>query len=148
MSYPLKGTVGKDPIAANKYTFLVDGSPLIVTAVSSMEEEIPSVTLPDGTTASSGRTEPTEFTVDVPNHHNQEIVYFNAWWAAAKEPVLPTAYRPVVIEKRSSQGTIVRVSNLFGVWVNKREEAEVSMEDGETMTVTRYTCKVDDATHS
>ncbi len=148
MPYPLKGTIGKDPVVANKYTFLVDGTPYVVSAISALEEEIPAVALPDGTTASSGRTESTEFTVDVPNHHEIEIGFFNTWWESCKEPVLPTAYKSVIIEKRSSQGDIVRVTNCFGSWLNKREEAEVSMEDGETMTVTRYTVKVDIAFHS
>jgi hypothetical protein len=148
MSYPLKGIINKDPIVANKFTFIVDGSPLIVTAISALEEEIPSVTLPDGTTASSGRTESTEFTVDVPNHHDEEIEFFNAWWATCQEPVAPNAYKPVVIEKRSSQGEVVRVTTILGSHLSKREEAEMSMEDGETMTVTRFTLKVDMAFHS
>lgn len=148
MPYPLKGIIGKDPISSNKFTFLVDGLPLVVTAVSSMEEEIPSVTLPDGTSASSGRTDATDFTVDVPNHHQEEIDFFNTWWNSCQEPVLPTAYKSVIIEMRSTQGALVRVTNIFGAWLSGRESAELSMEDGETMTLTRYTVMVDTAFHS
>lgn len=148
MPYPLKGIIGKDPIASNKYTFLVDGVPMVVTNVSAIEEEIPTVTLPDGTTASSGRTEATEFTVDVPNHHETEIDFFNLWWVSGQEPVLPTAYKSVIIEMRSSQGEIVRTINVFGAWLSARESAELTMEDGETMTVTRFTVKVDIAFHT
>jgi len=148
MPYPIKGTIGKDPVVSNKYTFLIDGVPLLVTAISSIEEEIPGVALPDGTTASSGRTESTEFTVDVPNHHNTEIDFFNSWWIQCQEPVSPTAYKAAIIEKRSSQGEISRTTNIFGSWISKREDAELSMEDGETMTVTRFTLKVDTAFHS
>jgi hypothetical protein len=148
MPYPLKGIIGRDPISANKYTFLVDGLALSVTSISSLEEEISTITLPDGTTASSGRTQSSEFTVTIPNHHEVEYAFFNVWWSNCQEPVLPIAYKTVIIETRSTRGDIVRVTNVFEAYLFKRESAELSMEDGETMTVTTYTIKADIVIHS
>ena len=144
----LKGKIQKDIIAGNKYTVRVGVKEIICTTVSAIEEAIQTIDPPDGTTASGGRTEVSEFTIAVPAHHQIDMVYMNEWFAACQDPVLPTAYRMVTVKGSSSSGNINRIDTCFGCHITGRQSAEYLMEDGgSSMTVVEFTIRADRVMH-
>jgi len=145
---PAKGVINKDVIAGNKFQFLVAGVQLTVTAVEGLEEVLKTIDLPDGTRASGGRTEASEFTVRIPKHHTVEFAFFEAWYREGKDPVLATAYKPVTVLSLSNSNAITRTSSLFGCFITGRTEPDKSLEDGsEEMAEVEYTISVDDQDH-
>jgi len=142
----LKGVIQKDHIPANKYKLMVGVKEIIATSVSAIEQTLVTTDLPDGTRASSGRTEASECTVMIPAHHNGDIAFMQAWWhsgGANDGPVLPTTYKPMTVIGTSGTGAVNRIDTCFGCFITGRTSSEYSMEDGGTMTVIEYTISID-----
>ena len=139
----LKGVIEKDIIASNKFKILFDGFEVICTSVSSIEEELVTTELPDGTRASGGRVEATEVTVTVPAHHTGAIAFMQAWWNGCQDPIIPSAYKTVAIVGTSGSGQILRTETCFGCFITGRTSAEYALEEGGEMTVIEYTISVD-----
>lgn len=146
----VKGVISKNIIAGNSYKFLVDQVEILCTEISSIEETMQKVELPDGTQASGGRTEGgMEFTVMVPAHHKDEIDFMDSWLQACKDPVQPSAYKTTTVLGTSKDGTVTRTDTLLGCWVSARSGAEYSMEDGgTTFAQIEYTISFDDVEHA
>lgn len=144
----LKGVIQKDVIAGNKYKVLFDGDEVLCVSVSAVEETLQTMDLPDGTRASGGRTEASEFTAIVPAHHNEDVAKMEIWWQSCQDPVLPTAYKTTSIIGTSTMGTTIRNDTHFGCFITGRTGAEYSLEDGgTTMTVIEYTISTDRSLH-
>ena len=146
----IKGVIDKDIIAGNEFQLTVDNVDVLCTMISSIEESMQTVELPDGTSASGGRTEGgIETTVTIPAHSVDDVAYMDAWWASCKDPIPLSAYKTVTIQGRSKSGSKTITDTGFGVWVKGRKSAEYAMEDGGTvMTVIEYTLSIDDVQHS
>lgn len=145
---PLKGLIQKDIIPGNEYKMIVDGVEIVCTEVSGFEESLQVTELPDGTAATTGRTEVTEFTAMVPFHHDEDIAFMDSWWTACKTPVQAAAYKTVTIVATSSSGGTVRTTTALGTFIKNRKSPDFSMEDGGTeMTSIEYTFSVDDVEH-
>lgn len=144
----LKGVITKDIIAGNKFTLAIDNVEIVAVSVSGPEENIQVAELPDGTTASGGRTEASEITIVIPQHMAQGKQVMDLWFQACKDPVQPNAYKNVTVTGTSSTGAIVSTDTHIGVWVKTRKSADYALEDGTTMTVLEYTCSVDESIHS
>ena len=146
----IKGVVDKDIIAGNEYTLTVDNVEIFCVSISSVEESMQVVELPDGTSASGGRTEGgIECSVSIPAHHVDDIAYMDAWWNSGKDPVPLSAYKVVTLQGRSKSGSKVMTDTCLGVFIKGRAGAEYMLEDGgTTMTVIEYTLSIDDVEHS
>jgi hypothetical protein len=144
----LKSVIPKDIIAGNKFTLSVDNEDLLVVSVSSPEESLQTVELPDGTMASGGRTDPSEITIIIPQHVEASKIFLDTWWQGCKDPVAPNAYKSITVTGESSSGQITSTSTGVGVFIKDRTGATYSLEDGTEMTTIEYTCSVDEFFHS
>lgn len=135
---PIKSILLPDHVQVNKYQLIVAGMPpMIFTAMSSIEEELDTVELPDRTTASGGRTKPVEFDLTQPMHHTLERLAMEGWYSAeSSDPVLPT-YKKVGTVLAFSQSNIIQVSYmLIGLYPFKRTLPDFELEnDGELATI-------------
>jgi hypothetical protein len=146
---PLKGVIQKDIIPGNEYKLIVDNVEIICTELSGFEEALQTAELPDGTVATTGRTDATEFTVSVPYHHEDDIAFMDSWWAACKTPVQAAAYKTATAVASSSSGAVTRTSTATGCFIKNRKSPDFSMGDGGTeMTVVEYTISADEVEHA
>ena len=144
----LKGKILKDVISGNNFVLLVGAKAILCTNISSIEETLQTIDLPDGTTASGGRTEVSEFSITVPAHHEVDVAFMDHWMRNGKSPVVPGAYRTVVVKGNANSGGPGRTDTCFGTHVVGRSSSEYSMEDGGTsMTTIEYTLRCDNVVH-
>lgn len=145
---PIKSVLLPDHVQVNKYQLLVAGlPPLLFTMVSSIEEELDTVELPDRTTASGGRSKPVEFEVTQPMHHTLERLAMEAWYTGeTTDPVLPS-YKKVGTLLSFSQSNLIQVSYmLIGLYPFKRTLPDFELEnDGEMATIV-WGMKADEVT--
>lgn len=87
---PIKGVISADHAQVNKYELRVIGlEPLLITAISGIEEELDVTDLPDRTKATGGRTKPVEFDITIPGHEVISQKTMELWFEQCKDPVDP-----------------------------------------------------------
>lgn len=146
----VQGTIQKDIITGNNYVFMADGIALVITNIGSIEETVTKVELPDGSVASGGQTEPVEFTISVPMHHDLEYTYMELWYKASKGPLIPpSAYKTTSIVMKSASQAKQRSMTVLGSFVSGRSSPELDMEGGgsEFLQV-EYTISADNIIHA
>ncbi len=140
MPITLDNTIDKDIMTAAKYTITVDGIPRFITERSGLQEPIDVVDLPDGSQVTGGRTPAQEFTIMVPQHHEADIRFFDAWHALSKANNTPrTVYRIMTATSRSNSGALSRTSTLLNVWVKGKTHPDLSIAGTDQMTSVEYT---------
>lgn len=130
---PIKGVIKPDHIQVNKYQLTVVGMPpLLFTAISSIEDELDQVELPDRTTQTGGRTKPGSFDVTQPMHHTVEVAAMEGWFESCKDPVSPLHQKVGTLISFSQSNLIVVSYMLQGLYPQKRALPDFELEnDGE-----------------
>lgn len=130
---PIKGVILPDHIQVNKYLLTVIGMPpLVLTAISGIEEELDVSDLPDRTKASGGRTKPIEYDITLPLHHTVSRLAMEEWFDACKDPILPTHKRLATLTMFSQSGLPLVSFTLTGTFPMKRGLPDLELEnDGE-----------------
>jgi len=112
----LKGKIKPDHLPANKFKLIVEGVEYTVLSISGLEETLQVVDLPDRTRASGGQTEPIEFTISIPAHHDVEVAAMELWYRQSKDPVAPTYKKLGVLIIESLSGGKRRSYSLIGLF--------------------------------
>lgn len=85
----MKGRIKEDHIPLNNVELSVPGIPsLTPVTLSGIEKVLQAVDLPDRTVASGGQTEPIEFEMALPMHHETEQRGMELWFIQSSDPVL------------------------------------------------------------
>lgn len=129
----IKGILLPNHVQVNKYDFRVIGLlPLIITAISGLEEELDTTDLPDRTKATGGRTKAVEFDITIPAHELISQKSLEVWFEECKDPVLPT-HKKIATLTMFNQGNIPLVTfTLTGVFPMKRALPDLELDnDGE-----------------
>lgn len=141
----VKGTVKDDHIPVNKYVFAIVGLiPIVFTKISGITDEVGVITLPDRRKASGGTSVTDEFTATQPMHHTAEVAAMEVWYQENKDPITPTAKKPVTLTHTSGTGGIVRNYSLLGTWPSKRKLPDLEMENDGDMAEIEWTFQCDD----
>lgn len=139
----MKGAILPDHMPVNKYELIVIGlPPLTFTAISGIEDELQTVTLPDQTTASGGNKLPVEFTGTVPAHH-PETIFLDAWFIEGQDPVSPGYKKIATLVLKSLSGLNLKPYPLTGLYISKRGTPDLEMENDGEMAAIVYTFKGD-----
>lgn len=142
---PLKGVFESDHVPVNKFKFVVDGLPPIVfTKVTGLEEEVPSVDLPDKTTATGGRSNPGEIELSQPMHHKKEVLAMEGWYAEGKDPVSLFYKKDGVLTYYSQSGISQKSWLVAGGHLTKRSLPDAELDNDGDMAEIGWTCKVDE----
>lgn len=135
----IKNVIKENRVQINKYELTIQpgvGTPLFI-SISGLEEEIDSSELPDRTVRSSGRKGPVEFDVVQPAHHDLEILAMEAWYEMGQEPILPGYLKQGILKIYDGLGVPRRVRTLMNLWVKKRVESDLELENtGDEATIT------------
>lgn len=141
----MKGAIKAGHMPANKFQLLVLGLPPITfTKVSSIEDELEIVDLPDRTKASGGNRKAVEFTASVPMHHLAEQAALEIWFSQSQDPVDPGYKKVATLIYISIDGNVFRTFSLTGVFPSKRSASELDMADDGSMSATEWTFQADD----
>jgi hypothetical protein len=141
----MKGDILPDHMPISKYQLLFLGLPsLTATEVSGIEEELDTTELPDKTTASGGKTKPTEFTFKHPMHHTIEQVAMEAWYLLCKDPVSPLYKKEGTLIHYSNSGNVLRTYSIVGAYPSKRSTPDLDMGNEGEMAAVEWTIKVDE----
>lgn len=141
----LKNLVQPDHASSNKYELSVLGLPKIIfTKVTGLEQETKKTTLPDGTAASGGETDPFEIVAELPIHHEAEVQAMEEWNQEGKDPVTLTYKKPGTMVHNRISGAVAKAYALIGMWPSKLKYPDSDMSDSETMQVLEVTFTVDD----
>lgn len=133
----MKGLLNPDHIPVNNYEMLIVGmTPMVMTSVSGIEEELETTDLPDRTSASGGNTTPVEFSVKIPMHHTVDQAQMELWYSMCKDPVDPQYKRAGTLIHKSISGQTLRTFSLLGLYPKKRGLPDLELEnEGELATV-------------
>lgn len=129
----IKGVLLPNHVQLNKYDLRVIGvAPLVITAVSGIEEELDVSDLPDRTKATGGRTKPVEFDITIPAHEVISQKAMELWFEETKDPVSPT-HKKIGTLTTFTQSNFPLVSfTLDGLMPIKRALPDYEMDgDGE-----------------
>lgn len=144
-----KGVISKDIIRLDKYIITIDGVDLKAIRVGESNQTMKVVELPDGTAASGGRTEASEFEIEIPEHETKERLLLDKWWSDCKDPISPSAYKVVTITRTSGTGGVSVVEDRVGCFVKGRRGGEMSYDGGsEEMATLIYSISCDDVISS
>jgi hypothetical protein len=130
---PIKGVIQPDIVQVNKYLLTVPGMPpLVIIAISGIEEELDVSDLPDRTKATGGRTKPVEYDITIPAHHSIEQYAMEQWFDAGKDPVTPDHKRLATLTLFSQMALPIFSVALTGTFPTKRALPDLELEnDGE-----------------
>ena len=145
----MKGAIQSNHIPVNKFLVSIEGIDVGLTPleVSGTEEEILTVQLPDFTTASGGRRNPTEFTMTIPMHHESEVNVMEIWYNEATDPISPTYKKEVTIIMQNLQALadeeLGRSFEYAGCFPKMRKIIDLDRSDDGEMATIEYTISVD-----
>lgn len=135
-----------DHIPRNKFELVVVGLPKITfTTVSSITDATTETTLPDGTSASGGKTTPKEFTVTVPAHHLVQVAAMDNWKRQGEDPVDQGYKKAGTLIGYTGTGNAFKSWSLSGLWCRDRVTPDFDMDDDGEMAVVTYLMKADKA---
>ena len=138
----MKGAVKADQIGLNKYELIIIGlPPLTFTAISGIEDELETPTMPDRTIRSGGNKGPVEFTADLPAHHLEQQAAMEAWFLECQDPVSPTYLKVATLLMISATGNIVKSFTLMQALCGKRATPDLEMENEGELAVITWTIK-------
>lgn len=129
----IKGVIQPDHVQTNKYDLRVIGlPPLVITAISGIEEELDTTDLPDRTKATGGRTKPVEFDITIPAHEIVTQKAFELWFEECKDPVTPTHKKIGTLTTFTQSNLPLVAFTLDAMMPIKRALPDLEMEgDGE-----------------
>jgi len=140
----MKGVIKPDHIPVNNYELIILGMPALTpVSVSGIEDETNTVDLPDKTSASGGTSEPVEFTVGIPMHHETEIAAMDIWLQEGRDPVSPLYKKAGSLIYKSISGNTLRSYSVIGVQNKKRTLPDAEMENEGDMAVVEYLLRAD-----
>lgn len=126
----IKGVVLKDFVQVNKYLLSVTGlPPLVLTAISGIEEELQTTDLPDATKGSGGRTNPVEYDITIPAHHVVEQAAMESWFDECKDPVDPAHKKLAVLTLFTQSGNPLVSFTLPDTFPTKRALPDLELEN-------------------
>lgn len=141
----LKGKIQNDHMPLNKATLKVPGiATLTAVLISGLEENLQTVDLPDRTAASGGQTEPVDFEISIPMHHESEIAAMEIWFAQGRDPVIPGYKRPCTLQWPSLSNRKRRSYTLVGTLVAGRALPDADMANEGEMAMVRYPMRCDE----
>jgi len=140
----MKGTIQENHIPVNNYELIIPTLPTIVfTEISGLEEETQSVDMPDRTKVSGGNSTPVEFTAMSNEHHTTELAALETWRIQAIGNVNPTYKKVGTLIKRRIDGTVGTTRTLLGLWITKRKDADLDMNNEGESALVEWTFSVD-----
>ncbi len=140
----MKGSVQGNHIPVNNYELIVVGlPPLLLTAISGLEEETEAVDLPDRTKASGGNSKPVEFTATSFEHHTTELFAMEFWRREGLDPVTVTYKKVGTLIKRSIDGELGTTRTLIGLWITKRKDADLDLANEGEPAMVEWTFSAD-----
>lgn len=134
---PIKGIISPDHVQLNKFDLRVIGlPPLVITAISGIEEELDMSDLPDRTKATGGRVKPVEFDITIPAHEIQSQISMESWYGETQDPVTPTHKKIGTLILFTQSNFPLRSFTLVGMMPRGRNLPDFEMEnDGEMADV-------------
>jgi len=135
----------KDPAQTHRYQLLIVGlippdiNPIYV---STIEEKLGIVELPDKTQEPDGILEPGRFTMHIPYHHTLAGVGMVLWFKECQGNQSPIHKKEGVLMVRSAAG-LERIMKLGGIFPVGHKEAALSMGSPGNMAVTEWTIAFD-----
>ena len=140
----LKGKIKADHMPVNLVQLNVPGlGAITAVTVGAIEEALERVVLPDRTAASGGQTQPVEFSITVPMHHDVEVRTLDLWYEEGKEPVSPTYKKTGTIRWPSLSGRKKRGYTLAGLFVSGRNLPEGDMSNEGEAAMIEYAMSAD-----
>jgi hypothetical protein len=140
---PLRGKIKNNHIPLNSFELIVAGLPQItVVTTDDIEQMITAVTMPDGTIRSGGKTEPVEFTLSVPMHHDVEQAAMEAWKKLAEGPVRPTYLKAASLIFYRNDGT-PKSYTFSNMWLSGRTIPGADMGNEGEMAAVSFAVKAD-----
>lgn len=141
----IKGILQVDHVPVNKFELsMQDMIPITVIKVSGIEEDTPSVILPDHTVHTGGRSEPVEFEIETPMHHKLERLAMEVWKEEAEEPVSPTAKKTGTLTMMSQTNNQLISYMIEGALCLKRTLPELDLNNVGDMAIITWTIKADE----
>jgi len=141
----IKGILQADYVPVNKFELSMETMiPITITKVSGIEEDTPSVTLPDHTVHTGGRSEPIEFEIETPMHHKLERLAMERWLDEAQEPVSPTAKKTGTLTMMSQTNNQLVSYMIEGALCLKRSLPELDINNVGDMAVITWMIKADE----
>ncbi len=140
----MKGTVQSAHIPINNYELIVVGLPPIVfTKITGLEVETEKTDLPDRTVASGGNEKPSEIVGTTMQHHTVELAALELWRKQGVDPVDPLYKKVGTLIQRDITGKIRLSRSLVGIWITKRKDADLDMEDEGKPATCDWTFSID-----
>jgi len=140
---PLRGTIKNNHVPLNSFELIVAGMPQItVVTTDDIEQMITAVTMPDGTIRSGGKTEPVEFTISVPMHHDVEQAALEAWKKLAEGPVSSSYLKAGSLVFYKNDGTPKSYS-FTNMWLSGRTIPGADMGNEGDMAAVTFMVKAD-----
>jgi hypothetical protein len=100
------------------------------------------VTMPDGTIRSGGKTEPVEFTLSIPMHHDVEQAAMEYWKKLAEGPVRSTYLKAGSLIFYRSDGT-PKSYTFSNMWISGRTIPGADMGNEGEMAAVTFAVKAD-----
>jgi hypothetical protein len=140
----MKGLLAADHIPINNFEMLIVGmTPMVITEVSGIEEELQTTDLPDRTSASGGNTMPVEFTAKSPMHHTVDQAQMELWFSQCQDPVSVAYKRAGTLIHKSISGETLRTFSLLGLYPTKRSLPDLDMANEGECAFVEWTFKAD-----
>lgn len=140
---PLRGTIKNNHVPLNSFELIVAGMPQVtVVTTDDIEQMITAVTMPDGTIRSGGKTEPVEFTISVPMHHDVEQAALEAWKKLAEGPVSSSYLKAGSLVFYKNDGTPKSYS-FTNMWLSGRTIPGADMGNEGDMAAVTFMVKAD-----
>jgi len=140
----MKGVISADHIPVSEYQLLFLGlPPLTITEISGIEEELQTTELPDKTTATTGDSMPTEYSIKIPLHETVQIAALELWFQLCKAGD-PLSKKVGTLLLQSISGNILRSYSVLGTYPFKRGLPDLSMENEGELAVMEWTFKADE----
>ena len=99
--------------------------------------------MPDRTKVSGGNSTPVEFTAMSNEHHITELAALEAWRIEAIGNVNPTYKKVGTLIKRRIDGTVGTTRTLLGLWITKRKDADLDMNNEGESALIEWTFSAD-----
>jgi len=142
----IKQVLQENRIPVNRYQLIIQPfnvPEVTLVSISGLEEELDAPELPDRTVRSGGRSKPVEFDIMQPTHHDLEVAAMETWYTQCKL-ALPGYLRLGMLTLFDEAGLLPRRRRtLPNIWLKKRAESDLEMENEGEMHVITWTCQTD-----
>lgn len=140
----MKGIIEENHIPVNNFELLIPTlPPIFFTEISGLEEETQSVDMPDRTKVSGGNTTPIEFTAMSNEHHTTELAALELWRREGIGNVSPTYKKAGTLIKRRIDGSVGTTRTLLGLWITKRKDADLDVNNEGDSAMIEWTFSAD-----